>query len=409
MRTTIERSNVPKAVALGLWLVVVAALSLAPSTALAASSRAVGVGGLASVQSRVLEGVSCTSWRACTAVGDYARGADGGPVSTLAEHWNGKNWTVVPSSEPSGSLDSQLYGVSCVSAKECTAVGYSGDGTLAEVWNGEKWTDQGTPSTKAPGSASLYAASCTSAKACIAVGSSWPGAWAQFGSHRALVESWNGKSWKIDHTPDPNHIWLNDVSCDSTSACTAVGGYYRAGWSSLAERWNGKTWTSETTPTPKGRFLSGVSCESATACTAVGGGPNGTLAEVWNGKNWAVQPTPEPGGAPNYFVDLDQVSCTSTTECTAVGGYSKSKDGADGITLAEVWNGSTWRVVPTPNPGGSSNYFLGLNDVSCTSVRACTAVGNYYTNNPALPAHSRATPVAEAWNGKKWRLVASPD
>jgi hypothetical protein len=70
----------------------------------------------------------------------------------------------------------------------------------------------------------------------------------------------------------------------------------------LAERWNGTTWTIQPTPNPQGgqvEGLFGVSCRSNSAYTAVGnnffqpstGNPK-SLAERWNGSAWTIQPTP---------------------------------------------------------------------------------------------------------------------
>jgi hypothetical protein len=79
-------------------------------------------------------------------------------------------------------------------------------------------------------------------------------------------------------TPNPSgghNVELRDVSCWSTTACTAVGYYQNSSqlYQMVAERWNGHTWTSQPTPQPSGSpsaFLLWVSCSSATACTAVG-------------------------------------------------------------------------------------------------------------------------------------------
>lgn len=71
----------------------------------------------------LLEGVSCTSATACTAVGYSA-----GPVPvTLAMRWNGTSWTLQPTADPTDaqSSDRQLEGVSCLSATACRAVGHS--------------------------------------------------------------------------------------------------------------------------------------------------------------------------------------------------------------------------------------------------------------------------------------------
>jgi len=67
-----------------------------------------------------LDGVSCVSATACTAVGSYSSG--GANTRTLVESWDGANWSVVPSPSPAPSYN-QLDGVSCVSAAACTAAG----------------------------------------------------------------------------------------------------------------------------------------------------------------------------------------------------------------------------------------------------------------------------------------------
>ena len=116
-----------------------------------------------------LDGVSCVSATDCTAVG---RGGSG----TLVEHWNGKKWSIIHSLTPSsggGGLD----GVSCVSATDCTAVGFSirapisgpqVSTTLVEHWNGKKWSV--IPSSNPSGGGVLLGVSCVSATHCAAVG-----------------------------------------------------------------------------------------------------------------------------------------------------------------------------------------------------------------------------------------------
>src|ERR1700678_3048671 len=69
--------------------------------------------------SNVLNGVSCVSDQACTAVGEYV-GASG--WQTLIESWDGSTWSIVPSPSVSPSLGTYLDGVSCLSATFCTAV-----------------------------------------------------------------------------------------------------------------------------------------------------------------------------------------------------------------------------------------------------------------------------------------------
>src|SRR5215469_13576151 len=149
--------------------------------------------------SNELSAVSCVSARSCTAVGNFQ--ASGAAARTLIESWNGTRWTIVPSpNAPHGSFDS-LNGVSCVSARSCTAVGsfnpsQNAVSTLIESWNGTRWAI--VPSPNRPHSHmldGLGAVSCVSARSCTAVGS--------YGlAGQTLIESWNGTRWAI--VPSPN-------------------------------------------------------------------------------------------------------------------------------------------------------------------------------------------------------------
>jgi hypothetical protein len=133
--------------------------------------------------------------------------------------------------------------------------------------------------------------------------------------------------------------------------------------------------------------LNAVSCSSATNCTAVGSylyldgsssGPvSGTVAEHWNGRTWKLQLPPSPA----VSSVLEAVSCVSATNCTAVGGTGTLTS----APLAEHWNGHSWKVQHTPNVARDGAG--GLVGVSCTSASRCTAVG---------------PEIAEHWNGTRW-------
>jgi hypothetical protein len=325
---------------------------------------------------------------------------------TLAERWNGKRWRILPAPNPSGST-SVLKGVSCTSARACTAVGGSGGLTLAERWDGTAWTIQPTPNPTGATSSVLNGVSCTSATGCTAVGNSTTSG----NTTAPLAERWDGTAWTIQTTPNPtgaSSSVLSGVSCTSAAACTAVGNYINSAFTqlTLAERWDGMTWTIQPTPNPAPQpespysALSGVSCTSATACTTVGSsgsihstGDSLTLAEAWDGTSWTIQPTPNP--FQTYSV-LAGVSCTSATACTAAG----SPDFRGATVLAEAWDGTRWTIQPTPNPSGT---FGALSDVSCTSAGACTAVGSYFNS-----ANTRVT-LAERWDGTTWAIQPTPN
>ena len=335
----------------------------------------------------ILSGLSCTSRTACTAVGYFTNSA--GTGVTLAERWDGTGWSIQRTPNPAGATSSLLFGVSCVSTTECTAVGSTTNraGTtmpLAERWNGSRWSIQRTPNpsgTNPTGLSYLGGVSCASATACFAVGYSGN----SFGTAGAPVTArWDGTRWAIQRTPRPAGAsagFLSGVSCGSPTSCTAVGFFInRAGAGvTLAERWDGTSWSIERTPNPEGATatqLVSVSCTSPSLCTAVGfftdvTGIEVMVAERRNGVGWVIQRTRYPAGA--LSVELVFVSCASARSCTAVGYYSNAS-GYD-VRLTERWDGTAWSIQRIPNPAGATSTQLLA--VSCESSARCVAVGGF--------------------------------
>jgi sugar lactone lactonase YvrE len=264
------------------------------------------------VTSSTLFDVSCTAANACTAVGQA------GSTSTLAERWNGSTWAIQTTPNVAGAYSTRLWRVSCVASNDCTAVGWStGTGTaatLAEHWNGTTWTIMSTPNAVGFKKSYLFGISCVSASDCWAVGMATNFA----ESEASLAEHWDGSKWTIKSPAGSQYLF--DVSCVSASSCVVT-----TDRNTVISRWNGSTWSQETAPKPEGAagaFLNGISCTSASACRAVGewgitrAQP---LAESWNGSKWTIESTSEPAGTEE--AGLTEVSCTSTTVCTSVGSY----------------------------------------------------------------------------------------
>ncbi len=316
-------------------------------------------------------------------------------IAATAVAAGGSGWSVQRTPSPKGGV---LSAVSCSSGHECIAVGSSGWYKLGtaglrvavEHWDGHRWSIQPAPNPKT-GGALLAGVSCASSAACVAVGQG-------IRHHRArpLIERWNGRRWSLQPSPQARGASLSAVSCPSVSVCTAVGEVPggRAG-RPLAERWNGREWSIQPTPNPdQGGSLTGVSCVSARACTAVGLSlrTGQALAERWNGRKWSIEPTPTIG---TDTLSLASVSCTSARLCVAVGDddlpppceysgcYPTTKP------LAERWDGRRWMIQQTP-----TSNLSGLRAVSCTSPRACTAIGS--------------PTGAERWNGSTWTVERTP-
>jgi hypothetical protein len=327
-----------------------------------------------------LEGVSCLASTNCVGVGWYTN--ESGKFETLAEHWNGDEWSV-QSTPSTGGTANHLLGVSCTSPTACTAVGhYSSSANptppLAERWNGTEWTIQTVPSPTGAKSSTLYGVSCTSSTVCSAVGGYVNSASATV----TLTEQWEGGEWKVKASENPagaEQSELRGVSCTSSTSCTAVGIYEKSGaFYTLGESWNGTAWTIKTTQNPSGAtgsYLYGVSCTSSSACTATGVYSNIshvdlTLAERWTGSEWTTQTTKTPEGATESGF-YGGVSCWSSTGCMATGDYKNSLGKV--VPLAEEWTGTEWKIKTAPYPSGArANYLSG---VSCLTAIACVTGG----------------------------------
>src|SRR6266568_1670204 len=275
---------------------------------------------------------SCNAW----AVGHYSNGtAD----QTLVEHWNGSAWKQVASPDPGGAdRNNTLDGVAAVSSANIWAVGSYINGTTSQT----------------------------------------------------LIEHWNGTAWTQVASPNLGFgDRLSGVAAVSSSNVWAVG-FYSNGTvpQTLILHWNGTAWKHVSSPNPGGRdstdFLAGIAATSSTSIWAVGWysdctcdiPPQNTLVLHWNGTAWTHVSSPSPGGSNGNL--LSGVAGLSSSNAWAVGSYS---NGTAQQTLVEHWNGTAWRHVSSPDPGGASQNNA-LNGVAASSSTSLWAVG-YYFNGTA--------------------------
>jgi hypothetical protein len=180
---------------------------------------------LAGARASFLSGISCPGPRDCTAAG-YANLGNGSQAA-LAEHWDGRRWTIQPIARVDGELDVQLADVSCAVAGSCVAVGFFTDVTgidvmLAERSHGARWTPQKPLYPPGARSVQFAGVSCPTARTCIAVGLFNTAA----GSDALLAERADGSRWTIrwgPAVPGASATALTGVSCPSPAWCIAVG------------------------------------------------------------------------------------------------------------------------------------------------------------------------------------------
>jgi len=352
-----------------------------------------------------LQGVSVISACDAWAVGyRFAGLAD----VTLAEHWNGRRWKVIATPNEPGATDNRLVSVSAVSAADVWAVGstQSASSTLIEHWNGSAWS--------VVAGASLPCTGCNSTSGLSSVAARSPAdAWA-VGSYldgpvrRTLIEHWNGSAWRQSRSPSPGVgaggfaavSSLTSVSAVSASSAWAVGSYDipnvpypgEAVDRTLILHWNGQAWSKVASPN---RTTSGFDYDELTGVSARRGdawavgyyfnakaAAGRTLTEHWNGKKWTIVPSPNPPPA-GYPAGLSGVTTISGSSAWATGWWDQP-NGARRTFLMH-WNGTRWRQVVSPNPGGTG-YANELTAVSGTSCRDLWAVGYYSGSANGEPA-----------------------
>ena len=121
----------------------------------------------------LLNSVSCSAVRSCTAVGG-SYNSSSQQMASIVERWNGASWARQADAAPAHTA---LQGVSCPSGGACTAVGWVFAGEVgskfamvAEHWNGTSWTVQATPAPPQAKQEALNGVSCLASLYCTAVG-----------------------------------------------------------------------------------------------------------------------------------------------------------------------------------------------------------------------------------------------
>ena len=322
-----------------------------------------------------LNDVSCVGPTFCMAAGSTQVGVNYAP---LVERYDG-SWSILSVPSPSGGTGAYFNSVSCTGPDFCAAVGVQYPGifeqNFAEIWNGTSWSITAAPDRSASANGSLSGVSCANPTFCIAVGGDAAG-----GTDESLVERWNGTQWSIvaDASSGGLQPELNMVSCLSTSFCSAVGASFAGTEVPYTEFWNGTSWTIATTPVVSGATqssFSGVSCALPTMCMAAGyqhtGSASGNLVEQWNGTTWKVQSVPNP--QPPALGFPSAVDCFGPTSCVLVGQATQGM--GTGATMVVNWDGTTWSLGTTPQPGYQASPADAIRGISCVGGFWCVGVG----------------------------------
>jgi hypothetical protein len=151
-------------------------------------------------------------------------------------------------------------------------------------------------------------------------------------------------------------------------------------------------WNGSQPADPSQIGINGLAAVSPCDVWAVGGtgDPLTPLIEHWDGSSWTVVPPPDPDG----YGDLTAVSAASASDIWAVGDALQGTPGP----LFLHYDGSAWTQVARPNLGGDTE----LASVDAVAANDAWASGVTFD----LSGHGHA--VILHWNGTSWSQAALP-
>jgi hypothetical protein len=236
---------------------------------------------------------------------------------------------------------------------------------------------------------------------------------------KPLLAHWDGHQWRLVTSGDlPTLGELYSVAALSSSDVWATGDSFSSqddSSQSLILHWDGQQWSVVSHPERAGTFntsLNAITALSANDVWAVGydsynhpsqyqANVNETLVEHWDGTSWKVVPSPSTG----LNDDLTSVTAISANDIWAVGstdqGMSNSSTNA-GAPIApegqiEHWDGKSWNIVRQAQSSGP------LSEIAAISTNDIWAVG------ALADAHDVVTSELEHWDGQHWSSVSFPN
>lgn len=236
------------------------------------------------------------------------------------------------------------------------------------------------------------------------------------GSHVAVVTSnptrVAGGGWSIETMEEnahPQSTGWNTISVSQSGVWVYGPGsnhykYTNYQWLVLrSPATTSMTWTA-VSPTAKSQGdteLLGDSCTGPGSCIAVGDsfnavGDRRALVDSFSGSTWAVVPSPDPSPTQNQ---LNAVSCPSSDNCIAVGSVYAPGQGNGTRPIIESWRNSKWTMVAQEPK--LANIDGTLNGVSCATTTYCIAVG---TSTAGVASYT----LIETFDGRAWSAAKSP-
>ena len=234
---------------------------------------------------------------------------------------------------------------------------------------------------------------------------------------RAVAEHWDGTSFTIPTAqPQIPSAQFGDTVLDSV-AMVATNDVWAVGFSKpddyngtsslvLIEHYDGTAWSvvpASNLNNPYGsNALFGVKALAANDIWAVGRSQDSTtvartLVEHYDGTSWKIVPSPNPSGA-NSFHQLADVLPLSSTDVWAAGSQLSNLAGSTVQTLVEHWDGSNWTASSPPVPAPGGGFFNDLSGIA----------GDIWAVGAQVDASGNLITLAERFDGTFWSAAPSP-
>jgi hypothetical protein len=368
---------------------------------------ALNAGGTARVTS-----VSCGAAGSCAAVGSYTD-ASGNLLPFVADEKNGTwgNARELALETRATNVKAELLSVSCASAANCSAVGYSGADGLPVALTVSETNGTWGPAQVIPGingqESEAGSVSCPAAGTCAADGFVVTGGAVEPFTVAQANGTW-GTAAVVPGVAALNvgkNAGATNISCAAPGSCAAAGVYSDVNddlpsW--VASTAGNGSWNPALPePGTSGGGLREigappqitVSCGAPGNCAAAGWtDTNATRTRtsfVLNEVNsaWGA-PRDVPGLAAltgtGGFSRITAVSCKAASNCTVTGQFSTSLRGTKAFAVSEV-NGTWGNALEIPGIAalGGGTDAASASAVSCATAGNCAAGGVYDDSTPA--------------------------
>jgi hypothetical protein len=279
---------------------------------------------------------------------------------TLTQHWDGAEWTTIPSPSPGldfdGGIDCYLEAVDAIAPDDVWAVGHwktqnvaghVGQQPLTLHWDGTEWEFVLAPFSKPESSGAFLFDVEMIASDDVWVGGLWPYPYKGAGGPAALMFHWDGSEWTPHDTPyitgDGHRI--RAISALASDDVYAVGEYDSTFDTSYVIHWDGTEWSLvDGVPSPGTfNYLRDVAALAPDDIWIAGEqwtteGSYQPLMIHFDGTSWTVVPSPGGGTALAAIASDDIWSSDTWTTGGAIA----------------HWDGTAWTATDTVQGGGGA-------------------------------------------------------